>query len=135
MLTLLASHPPHPSPAQRCDSSIIHFNSKINPAASNLSLHHFWFKHKLVCWSECVLMLFLDNHPFYPYLKCMHSRLRSFEMYLCATSRRHVLVLCFAELNLWACSSSSLSARMLNMQQAWNVSEGLTRSNCSGSEG
>lgn len=41
MLTLLASHPPHPSPAQQCDSSIIHFNSKIKQAASDLSLHPF----------------------------------------------------------------------------------------------
>lgn len=41
MLTLLASHPPHPSPAQQRDSSIIHFNAKIKPAASNLSLQPF----------------------------------------------------------------------------------------------
>lgn len=59
MLTLLASHPPHPSPAKQCDSSIIHFNSKIKPAASNLSLYLFVLNTgQCVRVSVCMLLLF-----------------------------------------------------------------------------
>lgn len=60
MLTLLASHPPHPSPAQQCDSSIIHFNSKIKQAASNLSLHPFCLNTaQCVDLSVCVYVDFV----------------------------------------------------------------------------
>lgn len=87
MLTLLASHPPHPFPGQQCDSNIIDFNSKIKQAASNLSLHPFGL-NTVQCASLSVLKLlwFVLLHKIkhlYPYLmKCLHAYVMSISMYL-----------------------------------------------------
>lgn len=87
MLTLLASHPPHPFPAQQCDSNIIDFNSKIKQAASNLSLHPFGLNTvQRASLMAPRLLWFVLQHEikhWYTYLmKCLHAHVMSISMYL-----------------------------------------------------
>lgn len=124
MLTLLASHPPHPSPAQRRDSGIIHFNAKIKPAASNLSLHPFGLNTEqcaglsvcpcCICWCIQIVLLVQDRKEkknLSPsHLKHMHTHVKNVLMHLCAV---YILIT-----GVHAClSSSQLRKRVLTLTE------------------